>query len=485
MVHNSGQSEFLKTISWLLPPLFLFLLYLRLNAGAHPPHMDEYDYLFVGRHLLSGLTWPTHSYIFGSDLSWYLYGFFDKYAGGHIGARIAAILVGGLSLLGFFVFVFQLWSSKHVALLSTLMLAASANHIFISTMATYDIISFCFFTWALATALYTAKTESYMIALLSAALLSLAIISKYTTILYLPFIGIVMLYSAPRQALAAGVAIAAMLAVYVKLHFIELSVLYEQQIVGVHSANSTRSDIAVRVFKQLGLMLYFWICAIVVCSLRLNRKLTVTNKVLVILLVFSLPMPFYHFYSGNHISLFKHLNFSALFLIPATAWVLVEADKRISSESRQVPILLAAFAVAYMIFNTAQLGRIKNAYPDTTALSQVIAENINDDSTILSENPYIFRYLASDVVPQYNIKETTWLDNNHDGIRSSQDVKDALWDRKFELVLLTDQIHENDNPQFRSILSQRGYIPIYSNAYQLSSVMTKITQGKLTLYKRL
>ncbi len=444
--------------------------------------MDEYDYLFVGRQLLSGLTWPTYSYIFGSDISWYLFGFFEKHVGGFAGARVAAILLGGLSLLGCFVFTLQLWPSKSLALLSTLFLAASAHHIFISTLATYDIVSFCFFTWALATAMYTASKKSYRFAVLSAALLSIAIVCKYTTILYLPLIGLFMLYSVPRQAMLAAGAISLFLAAYVGMHFSELSTLYQVQIVGVHSANSTRVDIATRVIQQLSLPLWLWACAFTFCF---RSKRTRTIKILLLLLAFSVPMPAYHFYSGNHISLYKHLNYSALFLFPAAAWVLFEAVRQPPSRFRITALLFPVFGMSYLCFNVIQLGHIKNAYPNTTELSRVIERQIRKDNTILSEDPYIFRYLTSDVISQENIKETTWLDNNLDGIHSPRDVKNALWDRKFELVLLTDQIHADKNLDYRHILSQRGYIEIYNQPYWLSNVMTTNTNGRLTLFKRL
>jgi len=481
----SHQTIFVKIINWLtLPGLLLFVIYLRLSVGSHPPHMDEYGYLFVGRHLLSGLTWPTHSYIFGSDISWYLFGVFERYAEGYAGARIAAGLLGGLSLVGAYLFVLQLWSSRQVALLSTLLLAASANHIFISALATYDIVSFCFFTWAMTTAAYTARTQSYGFALLSAVLLSLAIICKYTTIVYLPLVGLVMLYVAPRQALLAAVVMAMGLALYITSHFSQLSVLYEVQIVGVHSANSSRIDIALRVLQQIGIPLYLWWCALLAGIIYVKGMQRGMVSTLMLLLIFSLPMPAYHFFSGNHISLYKHLNYSALFLFPAVASFLVYGSHHLNKLSRNrylVPVLV----FAYLCSSILPLHSIRDAYPDTTDLARVITGKPPGlNATVLSEDPYIFRYLSSPEYPQSNIKETTWLDNDFDGIRSLKDVKDALWDRKFELVLLTDQVHPTENQLFRKILSQRGYVAIYNKSYRLSNVMTKNIQGQLTLFER-
>ena len=124
-------------------------------------------------------------------------------------------------------------------------------------------------------------------------------------------------------------------------------------------------------------------------------------------------------------------------------------------------------------------------YPDVEGLVTHLDDKpMPTESTILSEDPYLFRYLQFSELPQDQIKETSWLDNDKDGNHTHQDVLDALWDRKFSVVLLTDAIHPDKNQQYRNILQQRGYTQSYIEPYQLSNVMTTNQTGQISLYQR-
>ncbi len=87
--------------------LVLFSLIVRLDFHDHPAQMDEYDYLFVGNWLLSGQSWPTYSYIFGSDLSWYILAWGDSVMGGLDGARAIAGLFGLASIIGMYILMMK------------------------------------------------------------------------------------------------------------------------------------------------------------------------------------------------------------------------------------------------------------------------------------------------------------------------------------------------------------------------------------------
>lgn len=98
---------------------------------------------------------------------------------------------------------------------------------------------------------------------------------------------------------------------------------------------------------------------------------------------------------------------------------------------------------------------------------------LDEEITILSEDPYLFRYFVGQSVPQNHIKESNWLDNNRDGRYESKDVVDAIWDMKFSYVYLNDQLHPSLNKKLRKILKMRGYQELITQSYQLSSVMQK------------
>ena len=59
----------------------LFSSAMRLMLNFNGGHIDEYDYLFVGKQLLAGKDWGTYFYIFGSNLNWYILGIGESLAG--------------------------------------------------------------------------------------------------------------------------------------------------------------------------------------------------------------------------------------------------------------------------------------------------------------------------------------------------------------------------------------------------------------------
>lgn len=475
----------------------LAIMWQRAQLGFRAGHMDEYDYLFVAKMLLADLQWPTHTYIFGSDLSWYLFGWGEAFFGGLAGARLVAALLGLLSLVGVYLFTKQVWQSKRVALLATLLMAAAAGHIFISRLASYDAVSFTFFSLAMMPLLRSCQlnksTDSqsfrYMYLLCGILLLLGAVLTKYTTAAYLPFIGLFMLIAAPMQALVGGTILVLGIAAYLSMHWTELVVLYQVQISGTHGANTTYKDILYRAGYYAGLP-----ALLTLLATRHEKRTSGQSqnvKILLLLLLFSCPLFLYHLQGKNLISLYKHLNFSLFFLVGGAAWLVMKIYDHYKSNAysqaatvRLTPAFLAGLLAFYTLLNLQQLKDMESGYPNVQGLvSHIQKQSLQGHTSILSEDPYLFRYFAFGEISQDQIRETSWLDNDKDGVHSHQDVLDALWDRKFNTVLLTDAIHPDKNIEYRKILSQRGYVQHYEESYELSTVMTTNKTGNITLYR--
>ena len=480
-----------------LPLLFLAVLalllavsaYLRLQFDFNAGHMDEYDYLFVGHRLLSGLGWPSYTYIFGSDLNWYLLGLGDRLLGGLSGARMVSGIFGLLSLLGMYFFVYVLWRSRLIALIAASLLALQSIQLFISRFATYDIISFACFSLALAPLILACqKTDRsrYLYLLLSVVLMSLAVTSKYVVILYMPLVAGLALLRSPKIGFSFGALVGAILIAYVALHWEALQRLYEVQIKGVHgTGNGSFEYIIWSEIKYLWLPLSAWLIAVVWRALEYGRGFWRDRQwhQLLLLGLFALPMAAYHLNALNMISLFKHLVYSLYFLIPASAWligmVLKEKDFRYLKQS-----LASIAVVGFSFLSYQQLLEMETAYADVSPILQQVDGELNHQSTILSEDPYLFRYLGVDTIPQIQIKESGWLDNNRDGKHEAKDVIDAIWDSKFSYVYLNDQLHPSLNVKLRKMLALKKYQPLWSENYEISDVMSRKTKGTMSLYRR-
>ena len=452
----------------------------RLSIDGLSGHMDEYDYLFVGKTLLSGGFWPTHTYIFGWDFNWLLLAWGDTHIGGLAGARLVAAALGFSSLVAMYLFVLLVWNSKPTALIAALLLGMEAAHLHISKLATYDIISFTFLIWSLPVLILVCRAKPYQWAwtVVASALLVAAVLSKYTAILYLPLIAVLVFVFAPKQGLAGTVLIVSALTAYTLVHFEQLNVLYNIQLNSAHEKNALQLDIVLRSGRQL-LLLLLTSLACLLYAVFMRRS---AIPVLLALVLMSCPLLVYHLLSQNVISLQKHVVFSSLFLIPIVSWGIHQALILIRQNALK-NMLFASMLLLYGSYNYHQLQIIDNSFVNVEPVVPHVQDMLASE-TVLSEDPYLFRYLLFDKTVQSNINETTWLDNNRDGKHEFRDVEQAIWARKFDYVFLNDQQHAKGNIKLRNMLSQRGYDAILSEPYELTTMSGNKRYGTLSLHAR-
>jgi len=201
-----------------------------------------------------------------------------------------------------------------------------------------------------------------------------------------------------------------------------------------------------------------------------------------LLVLLAIPMLLYHLNALNMISLFKHLVYANFFLLTTSAWLIVQLLQ--ASQSMVKQFTLSLLFIAYAFLNYQQLQQAEVAYADVSPVIDAMDNKWHAEVTILSEDPYLFRYLGFGKLPQSHIKESKWLDNNRDGIYEKKDVVEALWDRKFSYVYLNDRLHPNLNKTIRKILTMRGYTAVLVESYQTSEVMSRQNKGSFSLYQR-
>lgn len=465
----------------------LFSAAMRLQLGFNGGHIDEYDYLFVGKQLLAGEYWRSYFYIFGSNLNWYLLGLGDA-AGGLTGARVVAGLFGLLSLAGMYAMVRQLWGSVAIAGLAVALFAMQAAHVFISEFATYDIIALAFFSLALTPLLLACRQsgrQRYLSLVAAVALFALAVTSKYIVVAYLPLLVLLAVWLRPVVGLLFAMGVTLILGAYVGWHWSDLQGLYRIQIVGVHGANSNFAYILEQETQYLALPLLAWLLALGWQVWRLHGQALRdrTTLILLAMLVFALPLAAYHLHGRNMISLYKHLVYALYFLTPAMAWLLWQMLQHF--RFHLVAQALATAAVLGMMWlNYGLLRDMHNGYPDVRPVIDALqALPVDADTTIASEDPYLARYALFGKVEQNHIKELQWMDNNMDGKFEQKDVIAALWDNKFTYVFMNNLIQPNFNQKLRGVMKSRGYEKVLEIPWQTTQVMSRQDKGVLELYK--
>jgi len=496
MQAGSGLSVVLGII---LLVLIVSTIAIRWLLVSLPLNMDEYDYLFVSRMFRAGDSWPTLTYIFGADFNWHLMGWAYGLLENPTGARIASGLLGLLSLVALYRLVCVVWNSRFQAVLAVIFLACSAPHVYVSSLVTYDVIAFCLFSWAMVPfwrVLTAARIKhgsrfsgrplspirEFFMFLLASGILIAAVLSKYVLLLYLPVLLLLVIAKRARYAVPAILLIGAALGGYAWLFRDSLQVLYETQILLTQNSNVTRPALLATYWHVIGWMLLLLVVLYMVFqSIRPSAVLrgmqevdTLKNvRTPLTFLLLALPLPVYHLCASNQIAAVKHLVYSVFFLAPVLALAVVrildEAQKIMANqmyEPRKAQMfgMFSGLAVAVVLVfqvvvkNFVVVAELANGLPDLSEPMNYWADNRHlskDSGRVLSEDPYLFRYAALPGFPQSFIKETTFLDNDLDGSFTSRDVRDAIWDRKFGWVLLTDQIHPKDNVLYRRLLQLR------------------------------
>lgn len=472
----------------------LMLLGLRFGLAYNSPYLDECDYIFVGRALLSGEPWITKTYMFSSDMHLYLYGIADRILAGQnsfLAARAFAALMGLLSLWLYYGFVRNLFArnadSKSIAELSTLLVALTVPHTFISQFATYDVLCFLFFTAALmllsksaVPSEMTTVSKQVLTAFLGSSCFAFAVLAKYIAVAYFPLFLLILLFLNRRVALIFLLMVSCIIGVYIALNRTELLQLYNNQILGTHSANAT-------VWKLLGTISeYTGLTALVAALLMIfRRETTLKAGHYVALVILALPLPLYHLWSSDIISLYKHVVYACCFLAPiageALYCLLRKAVSRDNNALRAVAGIIIIVACSLLWW---QLRQVQNAYPNTDAITTFVRNNMSSETTILSEDAYLFRYACYPTVPTKHLEEMTWFDNNLDGKREKQDVIDAVWDGKFEYVYLNGLIVRELGEELQRGVLRRKYTLVMQIPYTNSDVMSPINTGFLSLYRR-
>lgn len=451
-------------------------LWQRLHLAFNGPYLDESDYLYVGRVLRSNTAWNTYTYVFSSHLPLRILGFGEE-AGGLLGARALAALLGLCSLGFFFGATRRLFDSTPVAAWAVLLLALLASHVFISKFATYDIVCFFFFTasmWMLVEGLRH-RTFGWLRCLLASVLFGVAVLSKYVVIIHAPVLALIVAVRRPRLLAAALLPCAALLTLYTYRHWPDLQVLYQGQILHAHARNSSRLHILYTAALYTGPLL---VLALAGLAMQAARTGVVWRAIRThcFLLLLAMPLIAMHVRSADIVSMFKHMVYPAAMLTPLAAWFLHRLSRRRMALACAITGALAGIG----LYQTRQMER---SFPDLRPMVSYLQDRLSPNTTILTEEGYVFRYAFPDL-PARNLYEFTWFDNDKDGKRTPKDVTDAVWDGKPDYVMTFGQITPHLTEKLRSAILRHQYHKVYEQPYELSSVMTSATRGVVELWRR-
>jgi 4-amino-4-deoxy-L-arabinose transferase-like glycosyltransferase len=462
-------TNFFKTNRWLFTIyllIILFSIFSRFNLSFNTPYMDEYNYLFSAKEIISGSIWDTKSYIFSSNLPLYIL-YVGDYFAGILGARFISLLLGFSSIYFIFITTNNLYNNKNIAFISSLLFISQSTHIFVSKFATYDSLNFFFFSLTLMLcSFYYKEDKKYYYPIFIVISFLLSVFSKYISIIYLPFLFILFFIKESKKSFIYISLTLIPIFAYLYLYMDSLTTLYNHQILSVHLNNSdiihVLENIIITTYdKILAFLLLFFIIKKDVNDLKKDNYL----------LILSLPLVIYHIYSKDIISLYKHINYFLLFVIPVLSSYFYLALNFSSRKNYFYSIAILCFILFTSIFN---LHKLENGYPNNSEVISII-EKIDPNSHILSEDPYMFRYLLFKKNIKPNIED---IELNNDDI-----VIKKILNSDFDYIYLNQSVNKGLYEKIQSYLSKKKKL-IYFKEYKMNKLFSNKQDGKLYLYKK-
>lgn len=432
-------------------------LWPRLELGLCGPSLEESGGLYVARLLREHVPWNTYNYLPSSRIPLHVLGLGDA-AGGLLGARLVAGLLGAGALGFAYAATRTLFGSKRIAAWSALLLALQAPLIAASRTASADVVALFFFTGAMWMFLegMNRRSMGWLLCMLGSVSFAVAVLSSYAVLALAPVVLLIVAARRPRLIFPTVLPSAVLLADYAHRHWADLQVLFGNQLARLSSLPPSRASIAWESASLIGPLLVLALAGLVMQVARIGTQWRAL-RLHGFLLLLALPLPALHLLANDDTALAPHLLYPLLALAPLAAWLL----HRLARRNLVLPLALTAILGG---LGVKQSGTLAQAYPDLRPVIDYLRPRIGPTTTALSEDGFVLRYALPEM-PGRNFAELTYFDNDLDGKHTPQDVVDGVWDGKVDYVLTTGKIAPELVDKLRNGVLPHRYRKVLSRAY--------------------
>ena len=423
MRNIGNQTSLEKLILFLLLAVALLGIALRFQLQFNGLHLDEANYLFVGKQFLSGLDWPTRHYVFSSDLPFYWLAGWDYLLPGY-GGRAGALMAGLAAIVAWSALIRNIFDTREVRLIAVFLLLSQPTITSISRLATYDVTSFALFGAGLWACFVAARNETLRWSILSGLLLATAVLTKYVTLLFVPVVFFAWGWRCGRFPWVAATVTVSILSGYALIFRDDLLRLYSEQILVAHSSNSSILELTnIAIFA-------LWPLLLAILWMILATPRLVKSQVFWILLCSAFILVAYHLLVLDRVALYKHLAYSSAFLSILAVWLWRQTRGMGTAGQFFLLLMMCCHLANSFLWNN----EFQNAWPDTRKVASTI--DVDESTEILSENAYLFRSTFHGVIPNERLHDTTFTDIDRNGDHSEEELISAVRDARFSHVYL-------------------------------------------------
>ena len=427
------------------------------NLNYNSPFLDEAIYITLGKTLFYG-NFNDHTpfnWVGGMPLLYPTISALAYIAGGIIGSRLINVILGTLSVYLMYKFTQKLhfWKEEHLnkatGIFAALFLAISAIPISLSRLATYDMLSVTFFLGGLVfllDALFKKNPNSYF---WSALCLLLAFLTKYTVLMFFPFILLlaylyIKVYNKKQisEVLFFIFMIIVGLGIYIGKYLTELTEFVTGQVVNRSNLGSIR---IITQFLQSTYLPYLLGILGLIALICLRRSYA---PIFIFLLSF-IPI-IIHTITYNSATLEQSTIFSLLFIFPFTAYLSTFITQKYKASGILV-ILIIAFLFMEYINSALKKEGLGYRWPNSTDAMQYLQKQVSGDERILAESADVAVLALDGKVPNKNIDGPYYF--VHDKKTGTQAYRKAVMDGYFNIVELNK--YTSLTPTIKNIVDKK------------------------------
>jgi len=368
----------------------------------------------MGQKVISGQFCYTCKQYAGSAMIEPIVAAMGDYYGGLQGARVTSILFGlGLTAIIYWI-ARTLFEGKY-GLISAMLFLFSGTTLYVSKLATYDIVSAFFLGLAFLLILLGEKSQSLLhkrsLLLAGASVLFVSAMTKYAVAIFIPPL---VLYVFLRNRMLS-VRLFFLLPLVI---FISLYVYFAIYPVGGILSESLTSlyDHGQVSFRTLSDWTFRWIAMpylLAIFGIFHEEK----GKIALILCLLSTPIILLHLVTGVEQSVNRDVIFCQIFLAPAAAIGVNHLGNMFSLRSPNLwvkPFFIAAILVVLWVFGFQELKWLEKQYPNMTPVIDFFKKNGSDDMTVTIDSNYgvaVYAYSLGTYFPQARFLSAAELDS--------------------------------------------------------------------------
>lgn len=423
------------------------------NLGHSSVSHDEAISIFMGRETLYGQDCPLCSQTTGSVMIHPVLSALGDKVGGLNGARAVGTLCG-LGLTWTLYQTARILFSEKLALLSAILLLFTGTTLYLSTLATYDIIAAFLLSLSFLLVLFSEKNRSPLWLFAGAIALFIASITKYTVAVYIPPMMLYVLWRYKTSTALTFFVLPLVVSVLAYVYFALFPVwgYISGSATGLYKEGRLpMSVLAGRVLQWLALPYLLAVFGM------FHKD---WGKTAILLIVLSAPVILLHLISGDGRSINKNVIFAIVFLTPASALGVDHMgsifSSNISTEWVKPFFTVTVLAITW-VFGIQQFRWLEQQFPDITPVVSFFKQKGFDgmevviDSTY-GEPEYLYRYYFEKTYPR-----ARFLSMSHINYKEQVELLEKV-DPDF---LMTDEYYGGKSFR-KAAMSQleKGYHPV-------------------------